>query len=361
MNKLSTIFTILSLIISFPILGQRNQNKKVAILETVDKEGTMPYGVKLMVRGKLSSAITNTPGYEGYDRVDLGSIMSEHEFQRTGIVSDSQIKRLGEMTGASFILINELAEIDSRNIVIISKIIDVESGKIENTTNIHTEVSLDELDKNCRLLAEKLLDFDITRNNPKGVLIIGENQYIGEYQYDKPHGMGKMIFGESDRRKSYTGHWDNGNFDGQGILEYKNGSCHEGNFKNGKREGQGRFFPNKTYYEDFYYTGQWCDDQLPEGEIFNDNKLSYRGELKDMKKNGNGTTYYPNGDYETANYKNNSVDGLCTYHYKSGKYEGGNYINGMKEGKWILYNSRGNKMATFTYKNGTRIKTKYHK
>ena len=50
--------------------GDRNQKKKVAILEVVDKEGTISYGVKLMLRSNLSAAVTNTSGYEGYDRVE---------------------------------------------------------------------------------------------------------------------------------------------------------------------------------------------------------------------------------------------------------------------------------------------------
>ncbi len=49
--------------------------KKVAILETVDKAGDVPYGVKLQVRMNLTYAISNTPGYEGYDRVDAQNII----------------------------------------------------------------------------------------------------------------------------------------------------------------------------------------------------------------------------------------------------------------------------------------------
>jgi len=85
------------LLVAVPSFGQSAQAKKIAILETVDKEGSISYGIKLMLRSSLSYAITNTPGYEGYDRVDLESIVGEQTFQRTGMVSDEQIKKLGEM------------------------------------------------------------------------------------------------------------------------------------------------------------------------------------------------------------------------------------------------------------------------
>lgn len=97
----------------------------------VDKENKIGYGVKVMLRSKLSAAITNTPGYEGYDRVDISSIMSEQNFQRTGMVSDAQIKKLGEMTGASYILLSEAVELDAAHLYIMAKILEVETAKLD--------------------------------------------------------------------------------------------------------------------------------------------------------------------------------------------------------------------------------------
>ncbi len=134
----------------------RNQTKKVAILEVVDKEGNIGYGVKLMLRSNLSAAVTKTPGYEGYDRVDVASIMGEQNFQRTGMVSDAQIKRLGEMTGASYILVAEAAKLDEYHLFITAKILEVESAKLERTTNVQSGVTVEEFEKACRQLASAL-------------------------------------------------------------------------------------------------------------------------------------------------------------------------------------------------------------
>lgn len=108
--------------------------KKVAILETVDKMGNVPYGVLLQVRSSLTYAISNNAGYEGYDRVDMAAITGEQNFQRTGMVSDEQIKRLGEMTGAAYVLIAEAALYDDQNIIIAAKILDVETGGVMSST-----------------------------------------------------------------------------------------------------------------------------------------------------------------------------------------------------------------------------------
>ncbi len=149
-------FTIVLLFLCMFLFGQSTQTKKVAILETVDKEGTINYGVKLMVRSNLAAAITSTPGYEGYDRVDIASIMGEQNFQRTGMVSDDQIKKLGEMTGAAYILVAEVAKIDEANIFITAKILNVETAKLEQTSNVQTGIKAEELQKGCRQLAGSL-------------------------------------------------------------------------------------------------------------------------------------------------------------------------------------------------------------
>lgn len=150
---------LLTMLLNCPIQAQNNDNiKKVAILETIDREGTIGYGVELMVRSSLAYAITNTPGYEGYDRVNTSSILGEHDFQRTGMVNDEQIKKLGEMTGAAYILVAEVAKIDDYNIFITATILNVENAKLEQTTNIQSPTNAEDIGENCKKLASLLFN-----------------------------------------------------------------------------------------------------------------------------------------------------------------------------------------------------------
>ena len=112
------------------------QTKKVAILEVVDREGKLNYGYKMMLRSNLARAITNTVGYEAYDRTDMDAIMSEHDFQRTGLVTENQIKQLGQMTGVSLILVAEGALIGNNSMFVSAKILNVETAKVEKMDNI---------------------------------------------------------------------------------------------------------------------------------------------------------------------------------------------------------------------------------
>ena len=133
--------------------------KRVAILETVDKAGDVNYGVKTLLRQSITYAITRTAGYEGYNRVDMAQIMGEHNFQRTGYVSDEQIKKLGQMTGAAFVLIAEAANYDPTHIVILANLVNVESGRIVNSSiPIVAPTDPNGMSKSCADLAKMLLN-----------------------------------------------------------------------------------------------------------------------------------------------------------------------------------------------------------
>lgn len=114
------IIVVLAFAIIVPICAQ-DEVKRVAILKTVDEAGNVPLGVKLNLRSTLAYAISHMSGYEAYTRVNISEIMDEQQFQRTGYVSDSQIKKLGEMTGASYVLVAETGYYDENNIKVISQ------------------------------------------------------------------------------------------------------------------------------------------------------------------------------------------------------------------------------------------------
>ena len=130
------------------------QVKRVAILETVDKQNNVSYANKVILRNTLSRAITNTPGYEAYDRTDIDAIMSEHSFQRTGLVSNDQIKRLGEMTGANYILVAEAVQSGSKKLFVTAKLLDVETARTIITEM--REIKIDNMQTGCDILAKKM-------------------------------------------------------------------------------------------------------------------------------------------------------------------------------------------------------------
>lgn len=147
---------VLSILFILLVITAIAQNKKVAILETVDKEDNVPYAIEIMVRSSLTKAISHTPGYEGYDRVDMSQIMGEQSFQRTGMVNDAQIKRLGEISGADYILVSEAVKFDEKNIYVTAKILNVETAKTEISDNVLMGTSAQEIQIGCETLSKNL-------------------------------------------------------------------------------------------------------------------------------------------------------------------------------------------------------------
>lgn len=133
------------------------QVSKITILETIDRDNSIPYAHKLMLRANLSEAITNTPGFESYDRSDISAVISEQELQKTGAVSDEQIRQLGELTGANYILLTEAVKADENNMFVIAKILNVENAKTERTSNLLMAMTSAEIQKGCKELAANLL------------------------------------------------------------------------------------------------------------------------------------------------------------------------------------------------------------
>ena len=150
------IFTIILLaVLSLAAFAQ--ETKKVAILETVDKEGKISYAHKLMLRSSLAKAITEAYGWEAYDRVDLASIMNEQEFQRTGNVRDDQIKQLGIMTGAQYVLIAEAVMAGESSMFITAKIIDVETAKTMKAETQLMNANPEDIQIGCTTMAGNML------------------------------------------------------------------------------------------------------------------------------------------------------------------------------------------------------------
>ena len=153
------LFVAALLFMSPVVFYGQSAEKKIAILEIVDRDDNVSQGMKLMLRGRLTAAVTATHGYIGLDRVDMDAVLAEHNFQRSGMVAEKYIKQLGEAMGANYVMIAEAAWFNSykTELVISAKLIDVESFQVVKTAMVNTPVSSASVDENCRILAKKIL------------------------------------------------------------------------------------------------------------------------------------------------------------------------------------------------------------
>ena len=194
---------ILFLFLLFSAGMYAQEVKRVAILETVDKENKISYANKLILRASLSKAITQTEGYEAYDRTDVDAIMSEQDFQRTGMVSNDQIKRLGEMTGANYILVAEAAQLDDKKTMFITaKLLDVETARTIMTDYVMMGTTADQIQEGCTILSEKLFSNRPTSKTSSKVAAIASTSQIPEMDA-KMKGEEKLVINSKSTQKMF--------------------------------------------------------------------------------------------------------------------------------------------------------------
>lgn len=137
------------------------QNRKIALLEPRAGEGSTNISgmEKAMVRGELRKAIVNHTGFEAFTRADIDQLMKEQDFQRTGNVSDADIHKMGEMSGADYLCISTLNK-SEEEFYLEAYLINVETGAISNPASQYGELvngKLTNMLPVCQALAQELL------------------------------------------------------------------------------------------------------------------------------------------------------------------------------------------------------------
>lgn len=150
------IFTVLLCCVSLYATAQ-----KIALIEPRPGEGSTAISgmEKAMVRGELRKAIVNHTGFEAFTRADIDQLMQEQDFQRTGNVSEEDIHKMGEMSGADYLCISTLNKSESE-FYLEAYLINVETGAISNPASQYGELvngKLANMLPVCQALAQELL------------------------------------------------------------------------------------------------------------------------------------------------------------------------------------------------------------
>ncbi len=145
------------------------QKKTIALLEPRGGEGsTAITGMdKAIVRGELRKGIQKLDGFTTVTRTDIDQMMKEQNFQRTGMVSDEQIKKLGEMAGADYICVSTINKSQSE-FYLEAYLIELETGEISNPATQYGEMvngKFSDLLTICEELAQELCNATPSRHS----------------------------------------------------------------------------------------------------------------------------------------------------------------------------------------------------
>lgn len=111
--------------------------------------------------------------------------------------------------------------------------------------------------------------------NGKGAMLWTDVRYDGYWKNGNMEGAGTMEWKEG---KTYKGRWKAGTFNGHGKLTWNNGDVYEGNFINGKMEGSGKM----RWKSGDRYEGQWRNDTMNgRGTMRYASGMTVKGEWKD--------------------------------------------------------------------------------
>ena len=135
------------------------QEKQVAILEPIPMTKEVSTMHRSMVRGEMVKAIGRQSGYAAFTRTDIDQIMTEQNFQQSGMVDDATRKRIGAMQGVDYVCVTKITK-EGNNYYLEANLVNIETGKISNPATQYGELdggSLSNMLAACEKLAAELV------------------------------------------------------------------------------------------------------------------------------------------------------------------------------------------------------------
>jgi len=145
------------------------------------------------------------------------------------------------------------------------------------------------------------------------------DEFVGEFKDGKRHGQGTYTFGPDSEwaGDKYEGEWKDGKRNGQGTYISADGREYVGEFKDNKRNGM---------FTVTYASGS-----------------KFVGEYKDGKRNGQGTFTWADGDKFVGEFKDGKKNGQGTYNFVSGAKFVGEFKDDKKNGQGTYISADGTK------------------
>ena len=193
-----------------------------------------------------------------------------------------------------------------------------------------------------KLLEKNDLFMGIMDNNdiyPKRGILYTHNgdYYNGEFSDGKKNGQGNIIYANGTK---YEGSFKNDYHDGFGKLIQLNGETYEGDWKKGKINGNGM----RIHANGNKYIGNYVNNiRNGNGHLIFVNGESYKGNFLNGKANGNGVFKFKNGNIYEGEFKDNLIMGKGTLTLKNGDKYIGVFTNGSINGKGTFIDNNGEK------------------
>ena len=123
--------------------------------------------------------------------------------------------------------------------------------------------------------------------------------YEGSFKNGLRNGLGKYTMPDGF---TYEGEWKDDQIQGKGVARYPTGQIFEGFFEQGVPDGEGTM----TFSDGTKYEGSWLDGKMEgDGVLSMTDGSIYKGKFSDNNRDGYGEMNYSDGSIFKGNWKNN--------------------------------------------------------
>lgn len=192
-----------------------------------------------------------------------------------------------------------------------------------------------------------------TWNNCIGTQTLNSGgKYVGEFKEGKRNGQGTFNWPSGHK---YVGESKDDKRTGKGTLTWPDGQKYVGEFKDNKRSGQGvNNLPDGTKY-----VGEWKDDKAngygtrnwPDG-------AKYAGEWVDDKRSGQGTFTWPDGSQYVGEFRDSKVNGQGTRTWPDGAKYIGQFVDEKRHGQGSMMRPDGSLIYSGLWTDGKQNSTR---
>ena len=146
---------------------------------------------------------------------------------------------------------------------------------------------------------------------------------------------GKIFYPNNNKYDIYKGFINNFLPDGEGKISFSTGDKYEGDFREGRKEGTGKY----TFYDKTVYKGNFVNNKFDgEGTIEWTNNIKYEGGFSQGYFNNHGKLFDKDNDGEKyeGNFQNNFFDGEGKYTFEDGSTYEGSFTLNMRNGRGVF-------------------------
>jgi len=140
--------------------------KQTVAVYMAGEEPAGAQGVHKILGGELARTISTSEKYSAVDRTDaiLLQLSREHTFQRSGAVSDEQIKSLGQQFGVSYLCISDITAVTGGSYYLDVRLVDVVTAEIIRSVTRDSYLrNADEMRRVAQDLAFQLIENERAR------------------------------------------------------------------------------------------------------------------------------------------------------------------------------------------------------